>query len=81
MPPVQLAEIGSLEAWFRRLDANAVLRWQFRPGSPVFVVWSQRRSVDGADGTFELSRDASQLFAAPASNTLLVKLSYLLSTN
>ncbi len=65
----------------KNLNANAVLRWQFRPGSTLFVVWSQQRSMDGANGTFELSRDASQLFAAPASNTLLVKLSYLMSTN
>lgn len=65
----------------KNLNANAVLRWQFRPGSTLFVVWSQQRSVDSANGSFELSRDASQLFAAPASNTLLVKLSYLMSTN
>lgn len=65
----------------KSLNANAVLRWQFHPGSTLFVVWSQQRSIDGADGSFELSRDASQLFAAPASNTLLIKLSYLMSTN
>jgi hypothetical protein len=64
----------------KELNANAVLRWQFRPGSTLFVVWSQQRSAQVVDGSFALSRDAGRLFRVPATNTLLVKLSYWLSS-
>ena len=28
---------------FKSLRANAIFRWQFRPGSTLFVVWSEQR--------------------------------------
>lgn len=63
----------------KELNANAVLRWQFRPGSTLFVVWSQQRSARTSDGSFALARDTGRVFRVPATNTLLVKLSYRLA--
>lgn len=31
---------------FENLQSNVVLRWQYRPGSTLFVVWSHSRSAD-----------------------------------
>jgi hypothetical protein len=59
----------------RQLRTNTVLRWEYRPGSTMFVVWSQGRDVAGTT-PFELTGDADALFAAPATNVLLVKFSY-----
>jgi hypothetical protein len=60
----------------RQLNSNAVLRWEYRPGSTLFVVWSQGRSDFAADGRFQLRNNASDLFRAPGTNVLLIKMSY-----
>jgi len=62
---------------FQQLRSNLVTRWEYRPGSVLFVVWSQGRdlSTDEA-GALHLSRDARELFALPPRNTIAVKASY-----
>jgi hypothetical protein len=61
----------------RSLRANLVLRWEYRPGATLFLVWQQSRSneADGV-GDFDLGRDFRSLRAAPADNLIAVKLSY-----
>jgi len=62
---------------FRSLRANLVLRWEYRPGATLFLVWQQSRSnqADGV-GDFDLGRDFKSLRTTPADNLLAVKLSY-----
>jgi hypothetical protein len=60
----------------RSLRGNAVLRWEYRPGSTLFLVWQQQRSGADVLGDFELSRDAGELFRARPDNVFLVKASY-----
>jgi hypothetical protein len=64
---------------FRSLRGNAVLRWEYLPGSTLFLVWQQGREDQVAAGDFSLGRDVSALFRAPAQNTFAVKVSYWLS--
>lgn len=52
-----------------------VLRWEYRPGSALFVVWQQGREGFEQEGSFALGRDVGRLFRAPAHNALLVKVS------
>ena len=61
----------------RSLRANLVLRWEYRPGATLFLVWQQSRSNE-ADcvGDFDLGRDFRSLLTTPADNLLAVKLSY-----
>ena len=61
---------------FRSLRGNAVYRWEFAPGSTLFVVWTQDRNVTAHVGDLDFSRDASALFGAASDHVLLVKLSY-----
>jgi hypothetical protein len=56
-----------------------VLRWEYRPGSTLFVVWQQARENDVAAGGFRLSRDARAIFGVPPHNVFLVKLAYWLN--
>ena len=56
-----------------------VLRWEYRPGSTLFVVWQQGREGNGVPGRFALRSDYSDLFSTPAANTLLVKFAYWLN--
>jgi hypothetical protein len=62
---------------FRSLRANLVLRWEYRPGATLFLVWQQSRSneADGV-GDFDFGRDFRSLRTTPADNLLAVKLSY-----
>ncbi len=57
----------------REFRSNTVLRWEYRPGSTLFVVWSQGRHSD-SDRAFQLSRDATELFRTVPENVLLLKL-------
>ena len=73
----------------RSLRSNAVLRWEWRPGSTLFVVWQQTRSgrLDAFDpsspfhrvGNFRFGRDAGDLFELRPDNVFMVKLSYWLN--
>jgi CubicO group peptidase (beta-lactamase class C family) len=58
------------------LRSNSVLRWEYRPGSSLFLVWSQNRSRFDPDGSLRLIRDAGELFGAPGTNVLLLKVSH-----
>ena len=69
-------QFGNPDFNFRSLRGNAVLRWEYRPGSTLFVVWQQQRSRALPFGDFELSRDARGVFDAPPDNVFVVKVSY-----
>jgi hypothetical protein len=56
-----------------------VLRWEYRPGSALFLVWQQRRSASFERGDFDLARDARGLLDAPASHIFIVKMNYWLN--
>jgi len=69
-------EFGNPDFNFRSLRGNAVLRWEYRPGSTLFVVWQQQRSRALPFGDFDLSRDSRGVFDAPPDNVFVVKVSY-----
>lgn len=57
----------------RFLRGNAVLRWEYRPGSALFVVWQQSRSGFTPSGEFEFGRDFGDLWATRPVNQFVVK--------
>jgi len=61
---------------FRQFRSNLVLRWEYVPGSALYVVWSQGRTGYVADGAFEFGRDFNGLFDTHPHNVFLVKFSY-----
>ncbi|HEX8694083.1 MAG TPA: DUF5916 domain-containing protein [Longimicrobium sp.] len=61
---------------FRSLRGNAVLRWEYRPGSTLFFVWQQQRSGSEAYGDFSFDRDASAVFRQHPDNVFVIKASY-----
>ncbi len=65
---------------FKQFNSNVVLRWEYRPGSTLFVVWSQGRADSRpASGTRSLMGDFGDLFDLHPDNTFLVKASYWLN--
>jgi hypothetical protein len=74
--PAQTFSFGNPDFNVRSLRGNAVLRWEYRPGSTVYLVWQQQRSSFSESGQFDFSGDADALFGAPPENVFAVKVSY-----
>jgi hypothetical protein len=55
---------------------NAVGRWEFRPGSTLFVVWTRFGDDRSDPGDFQFGRDVSGLWGADPDDVFLVKVSY-----
>lgn len=61
----------------KQFQSNSVLRWEYRPGSTLFLVWSQGRSAFVPEASdFAFSRDTRDLFRQHPDNTFLIKASY-----
>lgn len=60
----------------RSLVGNAVLRWEYRPGSAIFLVWQRRQQGSAQVGDFDFGRDVDALFAAPADDRFIIKVNY-----
>jgi len=71
--------IGNPNFNVHSLRGNAVLRWEYRPGSALFFVWQQQRS--GSESAFDLDagRDVGAIFRERPTNIFLVKAAYWLS--
>jgi|CXWL01.1.fsa_nt_gi hypothetical protein len=61
---------------FKSIRGNAVLRWEFRPGSAAYFVWTQSRDDADPSGEFRLGRSFSTLLDAQANNIFLVKFAF-----
>ena len=66
--------IGNPDFNFKQFRSNLVIRWEYAPGSLLYLVWSQGRTgVDGY-GDFSMNRDLRDLFQVPGDNVFLIKL-------
>ncbi|MBI2403035.1 MAG: carbohydrate binding family 9 domain-containing protein [Gemmatimonadetes bacterium] len=62
---------------FKQFRSNVVLRWEYQPGSTLFLVWAQGRGASApTEGSGSLAGDFGELFRLRADNTFLVKASY-----
>jgi hypothetical protein len=60
----------------QQLRSTMVLRWEYRPGSTLFAIWSHGRTNQFTDGRFALGRDLSGLASADSENIVMVKANY-----
>jgi hypothetical protein len=61
---------------FRSLRGNAVLRWEYRPGSTLYLVWTRSSASSLSRGTIDFGTDADALFRGPAENIFLLKVNF-----
>jgi hypothetical protein len=61
------------------MNSNVVLRWEYLPGSTIFLVWSQARQGNVGEYATPFREDVSNTFSLPADNVLMLKISYWLS--
>jgi hypothetical protein len=65
---------------YTQLRTNTVVRWEYRPGSTLFVVWTQGRQDDANRNPDQSwTRDYRDLFGLHPDNTFLIKLAYWLN--
>jgi hypothetical protein len=61
---------------YKALVGNAVLRWEFKPGSTLYLVWTHNGADYQNPGDFQLQRDLGDLFAATSDNIFAIKIAY-----
>jgi hypothetical protein len=76
--PAPAFEVDDPSFNYKSLRGNAVLRWEYRPGSTLFLVWTQSRSDYEEMGALRFRPSLRRLFDAEAENIFLVKVSYYL---
>jgi hypothetical protein len=78
--PAATIDLSDPDFVTRSLRGNAVLRWEYRPGSTLFLVWTRTGSSDQEGlGNFDFSRDLDALFGAKSDNIFLVKVNFWLN--
>ena len=60
----------------RQFRSNLVLRWEYTPGSTLYLVWQQQRSRSGGTGEFSAGQDLNDLFDTYPSNIFLLKFNH-----
>ncbi|MGE5316206.1 MAG: DUF5916 domain-containing protein [Acidobacteriota bacterium] len=77
--PAAPIEIGDKDFTYKGLRGNLVLRWEYHPGSIVYVVWTQSRNDDEKMAGFDIGASTRRLVNLRADNIVLVKWSHYLS--
>jgi len=62
------------------LRGTGVLRWEWRPGSTLFLVWQQSRSDYMEGGDFNFGRDVRSMWNADTKNVFMFKVTYWLGS-
>ncbi|MGH7691001.1 MAG: DUF5916 domain-containing protein, partial [Gemmatimonadaceae bacterium] len=58
------------------LRGTAVLRWRYRPGSTLYLVWTQERDGTGPSGSFDFASARSAIFLDHPTNVFQLKATY-----
>jgi hypothetical protein len=61
---------------YKSLRGTAVLRWEYLPGSTLYLVWTHQRENVADPGSMRLSRDFGSLFKADSDNIVMLKAVY-----
>ncbi len=56
--------------------SNMVVRWEYLPGSTIYLVWSQTRNQSVSNGNFSFNNDLTKLFDEKPYNVFLLKMSF-----
>ena len=62
---------------FKQFRSNTVLRWEYKPGSTIYLVWTQgRQDFESGYGVRSFGGDFRELFRSHPDNTFLIKVSH-----
>jgi len=81
----EINEIGSASNYYfgkpdfnyKQFRSNLVLRWEYKPGSLLYLVWSQdKTNYNSSNGEFDIKENLKDMFKVSAFDVILLKLSY-----
>jgi len=72
-PPIPVADP---DFNLKSLRGTVVLRWEYRPGSVLHLVWTQNRSDYSHPGDLDFCRDVKTLLSARGDHLFMIKISY-----
>ena len=72
--PVQSGTVGG--GTFGSLRGNAVVRWEYAPGSSAYFVWTQERADADGVSDFDPNHSYKVVSKAPANNVFLIKVAH-----
>jgi hypothetical protein len=72
----ELFELSNRDFNVLSFRSNMVFRWEWQPGSTLFLVWQQDRSKNTPIGARVNAGDLFQSIASPGSNSLMIKASF-----
>ena len=61
---------------FKSLRGTVIFRWEYRPGSTFFFVWTQNRRDFANPGTLDFGRDVGDMVSAKGDNIFMIKATY-----
>jgi len=61
---------------FLQFRSNLVIRWEYKPGSSLYLVWSQGRTGYMPYGEYSFMNNMQEMFAVYPHNVFLIKFSY-----
>ncbi len=73
--PAPAFAIPNQDFTVRALRGNAVLRWEYSPGSALFLVWTQQHEQEFSEARSDVASQATRTFADPGRHVFLVKFS------
>lgn len=68
--------IGNPDFNYISLRGSAVLRWEYLPGSALYLVWTQSRQDVDPSGQFQFGNSMNRLFEVKPDNIFMLKLTY-----
>jgi hypothetical protein len=77
--PAEPIEIDNPDFNVRSLRGNAVLRWEYLPGSVIYFVWTQTRSEAEEIGEFQFQESMSRMVQVEPDNIFMIKVTYWLN--
>ena len=77
--PAAPIEVGNPDFTFASVRGNAVMRWDWSPGSTLFLVWAHNRENSTSVGRFAPGQSFDELQQVPADNVLMAKITWWLN--
>jgi len=74
--PLKPFSFGRPDFNYKSLRGNAVLRWEYMPGSTLYFVWTQSRQDYETVGNFNFGSSMGRILRAPADNIFMIKATY-----
>ena len=74
--PARAIDLGGKDFTYKGLRGNLIVRWEYSPGSTVYLVWTQSRNDDKTTDGFNIGATASQLLDLQSDNIVLLKWSH-----